>query len=97
MSATNDWHIDKRVSVSHLIATCVLAGGLYQWASTMDTRISVLERTVEHRAELAAATERAQRDRMDRYEQRVSESLDRIEKAVDRISEKLDQKADKDE
>lgn len=37
------WHLDKRLNVSHLIATAMLAVALAGWAATIDRRLSILE------------------------------------------------------
>lgn len=37
------WHLDKRINVSHLIATLLLAISVFAWANGVDKRISVIE------------------------------------------------------
>lgn len=39
------WHLDKSVSVGHLITTLSLAAAVFMWAMKMETRISLLEQT----------------------------------------------------
>ena len=38
-----NWHLDKRVNVGHLLTTLVIAGGLFIWAMNTDSRITRLE------------------------------------------------------
>lgn len=37
------WHLDKRLNISHILTTIVLAGGMLGWGSAMDRRVAVLE------------------------------------------------------
>ena len=37
------WHLDKSVSVTHIISTLAIAGALFAWASNMDNRVSLNE------------------------------------------------------
>lgn len=37
------WHLDRRLNISHIITTLSLAVGLVVWAGAMDRRVAVLE------------------------------------------------------
>lgn len=37
------WHLDKRVNVSHILATAALATSVFFWAGAIDRRVSVME------------------------------------------------------
>lgn len=37
------WHLDKRVNVSHIVATVTLATSVFLWAGAIDRRVSVME------------------------------------------------------
>lgn len=39
------WHLDKRLNVSHIVATITIVGGLFIWGSRLEERISLIERT----------------------------------------------------
>lgn len=41
------WHLDKTVSISHLLTTITIAGSVFIWASKMEQRIVVLETRME--------------------------------------------------
>lgn len=45
------WHLDKRVNISHIVATLLLAVSVFAWAAAIDRRVSVAE------VQLAAAKE----------------------------------------
>ena len=50
------WHLDKRINISHMVATIVLAGGAIGAWSAQNERIARLEARLEAR-EAAAITE----------------------------------------
>ena len=37
------WHLDKRVNVSHILGTILIAGSLFTYANSIDKRVTVLE------------------------------------------------------
>jgi hypothetical protein len=41
----NSWHLDKRLNVSHLVATATLIAGLFMWSGKIDTRIALVEQS----------------------------------------------------
>ena len=41
------WHIDKTLNISHLLATFVIAGSLFAYASHMDRRVTMLEEQIK--------------------------------------------------
>lgn len=38
-----NWHLDKRVNVGHILTTIALAGAMFSWAMTMDSRMTRIE------------------------------------------------------
>lgn len=46
------WHLDKSVSVGHLLTTITLAGAVFLWAMKMETRISLLEQSAVRQVEV---------------------------------------------
>lgn len=39
------WHLDKRLNISHIVATITIVGGLFIWGSKLEERISLIERS----------------------------------------------------
>ena len=78
------WHLDKRVSVGHIVTTTVVAVTFIVWLNNIDKRISVLEEVAQQHAE-----------RFDRNEQRWTAELANIRRLLERIDDKLDNKADR--
>ena len=50
------WHLDKSVSITHLLSTVAIAGGLFVWGANMDNRVSLLEQNSSFAAQTVAAT-----------------------------------------
>jgi len=53
------WHLDKRVNVTHMVGTAAIVIGLFSWAGAMDKRVTILETKEEsasaYRAELMSS------------------------------------------
>lgn len=41
----NEWHLDKRLNISHLVATFLIVVGLFSWGAKLEERIAIIERT----------------------------------------------------
>lgn len=80
----DSWHLEKNISIGHIITTVMVAISLITWGMHMETRLAL----VEH--EQATAKEADAR-----IETQVRESVTRIESLLVRIDSKLDQKVDK--
>jgi len=80
----HQWHIDKRVSVGHIITTAMIAFGLMgAWVQTQ-TRISMLE---------TKFSEHIKYNNIER--ERSKEQYQEIKASLLRIEEKLNAKVDK--
>jgi hypothetical protein len=78
------WHLEKSISVGHIITTVAIAGSVLTWAMRMDTRVSVIETQIHYSAE-----------QQKRIESTGREGLNEIKASLIRIESKLDGKADK--
>lgn len=84
MDTNNSWHLEKTVSVGHIITTLTVAGSVLIWALHMDTRVSLLELS----RDVGQANDA-------RIETQVKEGLIEIKGTLIRIETKIDGKADK--
>jgi hypothetical protein len=84
MSTENGWHVDKRVSIGHIVTTLAVAVGALVWFTDLDKRT-------------ALNTEAVAQVRLDmqHMEERNLRALDEIRAALVRIESKLDNKEDK--
>lgn len=86
---TNEgWHVDKRVSISHLLTTAVLAVGLVQWGAAIDGRVQRLEERQRIEQEAQVKVDAAQDAARASAVSSVAARLDRIEDKLDRLIER---------
>lgn len=79
-----DWHIDKSVSIGHILTTATLLIGLAGFVMTTNTKISINEQRIEN---VETRIEReAYRTAQD--QQQIRNSLQRIEDKLDRYIER---------
>ena len=78
------WHLEKTVSVGHIITTLTVAGSVLIWALHMDTRVSLLEAGQDNSKQADV-----------RIENNLERTVNRIEGSLIRIEAKIDNKADK--
>lgn len=77
------WHLDKRVPISLIVMLALQMVAFIWWASDLNSRVGVLEKSSPKAAELS--------ERMARIEEQVKSAG----YTLNRIENKLDQKADK--
>lgn len=90
----NAWHLDKKVSVGHLVSTLILAVGFISYISKQDTRIGLLEQRLQieidraEKADLEAKHDREALRQEGKAERR--ELANSIKEQLNRINAKLD-------
>jgi hypothetical protein len=87
----NRWHLDRRVSVGHIVTTVVVATSAIVWMLRLESRVLLNEQAIVAQADRIGWVERAVKE--DQAEIRTS--LDRIWGGLQRVEDKLDRKADK--
>ena len=73
------WHLEKSVSISHIISTLVIAGSMFIYIGKMDTRIALLEQSTQQQSHT---------DQRQDYER--SEAFKEFKEGMKAINEKLD-------
>ena len=81
IESPDKWHLDKRLSVSHLITTALLLSGLFVWGAKMEQRIVLMESSIA-----------GMESRIDRSERRYQTDLLEIKAALIRIEEKVNRR-----
>lgn len=74
------WHLDKRVSVGHIITTITVAGSIFLWLANIEKRVDLNEQAIRYNA---GAIERNNADILDRLDQLIV-SIQRLEDKLDR-------------
>ncbi len=87
----NRWHLDRRVSVGHIVTTVVVATSAIVWMLRLESRVLLNEQAIVAQADRIVWVERAVKE--DQAEIRAS--LDRIWNGLQRVEDKLDRKADR--
>ncbi|MQA67469.1 MAG: hypothetical protein GEU76_16460 [Alphaproteobacteria bacterium] len=87
----NRWHLDRRVSVGHIVTTVVVATSAIVWMLRLESRVLLNEQAIVAQADRIGWVERAVKE--DQAEIRAA--LDRIWNGLQRVEDKLDRKADK--
>lgn len=82
MSEPNDgWHLDKRISISHIVATLVATGAILTWLFALQERVSVTEvKTEQNTAGIS------------KLENRIVSQYDEINRKLERIEDRLNTK-----
>ena len=59
-SRSNDsaWHLDKKVNLSHIVATLTLAAAIFTWGSKIEQRIALVEASATRQAQVDQAQAR---------------------------------------
>lgn len=82
--APQHWHLEKTVSVGHIITTITIAGSVLLWVMKMDSRMSVMENELSH-----------SKQSYERVDREWRENMTDVKSYLIRIESKLDGKADK--
>lgn len=92
----DNWHLDKTLNVSHILATLTIASGIFLWAGKTDTRISLVEASLmNNKSGYEKSDEHIRSDAM-RQDVLLRNELVEIKTALGRIEINLNSKADKD-
>lgn len=75
-----EWHLDRKVTLSLILALLANAGATVWWASKLDTRVTAVE---QYQARSVDVPERITRVEtqvlsIERYLQRIEDKLDRV-------------------
>jgi hypothetical protein len=80
MEQTQGWHLDRRISIGHLVTTATLLVAMMLWAGRMDTRISLLEVSLTRQV----AVDRRQDEATQRLREEIREELRSLNEKMDR-------------
>lgn len=78
--SVSGWHLDKRVSVGHIVTTAAVAGSLYLWMSRIETAVEVNSVNIGHNAESISRVE-------SQNHEQYAEIIRRLERIDDRLNQ----------
>jgi hypothetical protein len=80
MEQTGGWHLDRRISLGHLVTTATLLVAMMLWAGRMDTRTSLLELSLTRQANV----DRRQDEATQQLREEIREELRALNEKMDR-------------
>ena len=90
------WHLEKSISVGHIITTVTVALGAIWWAAKLETRINILDNNFQGLQSRLEVTDRRietvrieSNAQMLQIKSELQQQLDRIDHKLDRIMSAL--------
>lgn len=77
------WHLDKTISVGHLVSTVLIAVSVFSWALTLDKRVEQNALAITHLKEQQAAEQK----RIEQLRGEIKQDLRDINHKLDRLIE----------
>ncbi|WP_233252281.1 hypothetical protein [Saccharospirillum sp. MSK14-1] len=77
------WHVDKSVSVGHILTTLLIAVSAFSWGSAVDQRVASNAQAIQYLSESINDTN----SRFDTYRSDIRQDLRDINAKLDRIIE----------
>lgn len=77
------WHLDKTISVGHLVSTLVIAISVFSWAVTLDKRVEQNSIAIVHLKEQQANEQK----RLQELRHEIKQDLRDINQKLDRLIE----------
>jgi hypothetical protein len=76
----NEWHLDRKVTLSLILALLANAGATVWWASKLDSRVTAVEQRQEQVVDVPERITRVETQvlTLERYLQRIEDKLDRV-------------------
>lgn len=78
-----NWHLDKTISVGHLVSTLVIAVSVFSWAMTLDKRVEQNSLAITHLKEQQAIEQK----RIQELRIEIKQDLRDINTKLDRLIE----------
>ena len=79
----SNWHLDKKVNVSHIIATLMLAGAIFAWGSKIEQRIALVEASAARQEQVDVAQNAEAR----RYAAEMRDDIRELSRKMDKLIE----------
>ena len=77
------WHLDKKVNLSHIVATLMLAAAIFTWGSKIEQRIALVEDKTVRQAQI----DQAQDQEFRRYVVEMREDIHELSRKMDKLIE----------
>lgn len=77
------WHLDKKVNISHILATLTLAAAIFTWGSKIEQRVALVEASTARQAQV----DQAQDQEFRRYVVEMRENVREMSRKIDKLIE----------
>jgi len=74
-----NWHLDKTISIGHLLSTIIIAGSVFAWASAVDRRVDKNTQSINYLKQQQIQ----ESERLSKIRAESQEMVNRIEKRLD--------------
>ena len=79
-----EWHLDKTVSIGHIISTLIIAMSVFSWALAIDKRVEQNAQSIKFLTQNQKRVE----SRVDSTRQEIRQDLQAINSKLDRLIER---------
>ena len=77
------WHLDKKVNLSHIVATLMLAAAIFTWGSKIEQRIALVESAAVRQAQVDQAQDQEFRRSVVEMRDDIRELSRKIDKLIE--------------
>lgn len=78
------WHLDKTVSIAHILSTIVIAGSVFAWAMALEKRVDRNAQAIE----FLLIQQKDERHRMETMRIEIRQDFNSVNQKLDRLIEK---------
>lgn len=82
-SSDSAWHLDKKVNLSHIVATLTLAAAIFTWGSKIEQRIALVEASSTRQAQVDQAQDQEFRRSVVEMREDIRELSRKIDKLIE--------------
>ena len=82
-SSDSAWHSDKKVNLSHIVATLTLAAAIFTWGSKIEQRIALVEASATRQAQV----DQAQDQEFRRHVVEMRDDIRELSRKLDKLTE----------
>ena len=79
----SSWHLDKKVNISHIIATLMLAAAMFTWGGKIEQRIALVEASATRQAQV----DQGQDQEFRRYVVEMRDDIHELSRKIDKLIE----------
>lgn len=78
------WHLDKTVSIAHILSTIVIAGSVFAWAMALEKRVDRNAQAIE----FLLIQQKEERSKMETMRIEIRQDFNSVNHKLDRIIER---------